>query len=415
MNRSHVRPRAVAFLRAPLAALAFAAAPLAAQASASPPAVTRAALEGERIAVARHVVVISIDGLRPDAIERAGAATLGRLMREGAWAPRARTILPSLTLPSHTSMLTGVGPDAHGITWNSNRSRRTGPVRVPTLFDVAEAAGLSTAAVFGKSKFRHLVRPGTPHWRMAPSGNDIWYADQVSRDAERLLVRHRPDLLFVHLADPDLSGHLYGWMSAPYRVSVRRADRAVERVVRAAERAYGRDVVVIVTADHGGARRGHGGDTSEERAIPWIAWGRGVVSGQVAGEVETFDTAATALWLLGLPVPADWAGRPVASAFTLPPRGLRLHPPAPRPRGDGAVEDPVVRGESPDETTLSRDFRERVDAFDDTDRGTDRPNQQRNVILKAPAPKPRRRSCLRRLKDLWPGIARTSAMPRHRL
>ena len=61
-------------------------------------------------AIAQHVVVISIDGLRPDAIAASGAANLQRMMREGAYSLQARTIMPSRTLPSHTSMLTGVTP-----------------------------------------------------------------------------------------------------------------------------------------------------------------------------------------------------------------------------------------------------------------------------------------------------------------
>ena len=126
---------------------------------------------------------------------------------------------------------------------------------------------------------------------------------------------HRPSLLFVHLADPDLSGHVFGWMSAPYRAAVRRSDAGVARIVRATEAAFGGDVVVIVTADHGGTGHGHGLETDEHARIPWIAWGRGVQPGEIAGEVRTTDTAATALWLLGVPFPATWAGEPVRSAF----------------------------------------------------------------------------------------------------
>src|SRR5688572_11070084 len=54
-----------------------------------------------------HVIVMSIDGLRPDAIEKFGATTMQRLMKEGSYTLAARTIFPSKTLPSHTSMLTG--------------------------------------------------------------------------------------------------------------------------------------------------------------------------------------------------------------------------------------------------------------------------------------------------------------------
>ncbi|HEX5724114.1 MAG TPA: ectonucleotide pyrophosphatase/phosphodiesterase [Longimicrobiaceae bacterium] len=304
-------PRRLAGLRragAPLLCLAAAAAcaPVGLQPTPSPAA-----------AVARHVVVISIDGLRPDAIERAGARTLQRLMAEGAYTLEARTILPSKTLPSHTSMLTGVPPEVHGITWNEEQVDEHGLVGVPTVFDLAHEAGLTTAAFFGKAKFRHLIHPGSLDRVVAPRGGDVVTSARMVAEVRQFLRYHRPNLLFVHLPDPDLNGHAFGWMSLPYRAAVRRADGAVGRIVEAATRAFGGDVVVIVTADHGGSGHGHGTESEEHTAIPWIAWGRGVTPGKVEGAVRTMDTAATALWVLGVPVPPAWAGHVVAGAFRL--------------------------------------------------------------------------------------------------
>src|SRR5690606_22185326 len=95
-------------------------------------------------APARHVLVISIDGLRPDALMQAQAPVVKALVPRGAATLAARTILPSLTLPSHTSMLTGVGPDKHEITWNTWKPQY-GVVKVPTVFEVARRAGRRTA------------------------------------------------------------------------------------------------------------------------------------------------------------------------------------------------------------------------------------------------------------------------------
>lgn len=262
-----------------------------------------------------HVVVISIDGLRPDAIEAAGARNLRAMMETGAYSLVARTILPSKTLPSHTSMLTGVPPEVHGIDWNSDRTDERGTVRVPTVFEVAEARGKTTAAFFAKSKFRHLIRPGTPDFRRAPGGHDVWEAARIVPEVEQFLRYNRPDLLFVHIPDPDLSGHTFGWMSLPYRMAVRRSDAAVGRIVAAAREAYDDNVVIIVTADHGGHGHGHGSPSEMDVLIPWIAWGQGIAPGKIAAPVSTMDTGATALWLLGVDVPREWAGRPVAQPF----------------------------------------------------------------------------------------------------
>ncbi|HET8669507.1 MAG TPA: alkaline phosphatase family protein, partial [Candidatus Saccharimonadales bacterium] len=67
-----------------------------------------------------YVVIISIDGLRPDAIEQTDTPTLDALRAQGAYSSMAQAVLPSVTLVNHASMLGGMSPAKHGIYWNSN-------------------------------------------------------------------------------------------------------------------------------------------------------------------------------------------------------------------------------------------------------------------------------------------------------
>jgi len=264
-----------------------------------------------------HLIVISIDGLRPDAIERYGARTLLRLIGEGAYSLEAETIDPSKTLPSHISMLTGLPPSAHGVTWNSDQTRKAGVVRSTTVFEAASAAGLRTAAFFSKSKFQHLRKPGTLDHSEAPRGFDFLMATETVEAALRYLRHRRPDLIFIHIAEPDYAGHIFGWMGGVYGWGVRRADAAVARILAEADRTFGKgNYTVLITADHGGHGRTHGTTDPRDMTIPWIVWGHGVRPGELpARTIRTMDTAATALWLLGIEVPADWVGRPVRAAF----------------------------------------------------------------------------------------------------
>lgn len=266
-------------------------------------------------AITEHVVVISIDGLRPDAIERSRARTLLRLMAEGSYSLNAKTIMPSRTLPSHTSMLTGEKPEAHGITWNSNESGALGYPAVPTIFARARNAGLRTAAFFGKGKFNHLNVPNTLDHVEVPEGNEKWTADRTVAGLERHLADESPNLVFVHLTDPDAAGHTFSWMSWFYGRAVRKADAAVARVLEAADGAYGVGrYTVIVTADHGGHGWVHGSSDPRDTTIPWIVWGRGVrAAGVLPDGIRTMDTAATVLWILGLE--HSGVGEPVRTAF----------------------------------------------------------------------------------------------------
>jgi predicted AlkP superfamily pyrophosphatase or phosphodiesterase len=266
-----------------------------------------------------HVVVVSIDGLRPDAISEFGAPTLKRLIAEGSYTLSARTILPSKTLPSHTSMLTGEPPERHGVLWNTAFSDQPGTLDIPTVFSVAREAGYRTAAFFSKAKFSHLQKPGSLDYSQAPGGwFGRWSADKTTRDVEKYLATARPNLLFVHLPDPDVAGHRDGWMSASYGEAVLRADAAVARLMKAADAAFGEGAyTLIVTADHGGQDKDHGSDDDLDVHIPWIAWGQAVHPGMLPPDsVHTVDTASTALYLLGVNRPVAWAAKPVAPAFT---------------------------------------------------------------------------------------------------
>jgi predicted AlkP superfamily pyrophosphatase or phosphodiesterase len=276
--------------------------------------------------VSEHVVIISLDGLRPDAIVKFGATTLQRLMREGSYTLSAQTILPSKTLPSHTSMLTGVDADQHGITWNSDETDEHGHVSVPTVFGLAKASGLRTAAFFSKTKFHHLEAPATLDHVRSPRGGLLtgrWSADRTSQYVEDYLehAADAPNLMFVHFGEPDYAGHLFGWMGVVYGEAVRKADAAVAEVLDEANDRFGAgNYTVIVTADHGGHGKDHGSSDPRDTTIPWIIWGKGVQSGAaIPATIRTMDTAATALWILGVEAPTAWVGKPVTAAFSSTP------------------------------------------------------------------------------------------------
>lgn len=269
-----------------------------------------------------HVVIVSIDGLRPDAIEAFPAETLQRLVREGSYSLGATTIMPSKTLPSHTSMLTGQPPERHQVFWNTPLTAKAELVDLPTVFGLARARGYRTAAFFSKSKFQPLQQPGTLDYSQAPGGwFGRWSSERTLADVERRLATLRPNLLFVHFADVDRAGHSAGWMSEAYGRALDRVDTALGRLMTLADTTYGAgNYTLIVTADHGGHDEDHGSDDPLDVTIPWIAWGRGVQGGELKGTpIRTMDTASTALWLLGVDEPADWMGMPVTAAFAPPP------------------------------------------------------------------------------------------------
>ena len=247
----------------------------------------------------KRVVIISEDGLRPDVLSPELTPRHIQLIHEGARAKDAETIPESDTLPSHASMLSGVGAREHGLWWNSYQADR-GYIHVPTIFSAAHAKGMSTAMFVGKPKLRHIAIPGTVDHYERPS----YLCGGVAKRAGEYFVENKPDLMFVHFSDPDEYGHSHGWMSKEYLHAVHDSDRCLATLLDAIEASGLADsTLVIVTADHGGHGKKHSdGHFAVDRDIPWIVRGPGVGHGVVLDEtVETVDTAARTLAALGLP------------------------------------------------------------------------------------------------------------------
>jgi arylsulfatase A-like enzyme len=78
------------------------------------------------------------------------------------------------------------------------------------------------------------------------------------------------------------------------------------------------ETLFIITADHGGHDTTHGSSLAVDMTIPWIASGAGIKPRQLTSAINTVDTAATAAFALGLPIPAEWDGVPIYEAFGLP-------------------------------------------------------------------------------------------------
>ena len=243
----------------------------------------------------RHVVLISLDGFpaylfRDESIP---LPNLRRLAAEGAVADAMTVSNPSITWPTHTTLVTGVLPRKHGVLYNAHVTRQ-GPgkptkseqwvdksvlVRVPTVYDAAHAAGLTTAEVdwvaVTRAKtitwsFAELPAPTDPLPReMVAAGalteaeleiaarrtggrNIVWRDETWARAAAFIFERHRPNLLLFHLLATDSTHHRFGPGSLAGIAALTLADRRVGDLLRTID-ATGRraQTTVIVTTDHG--------------------------------------------------------------------------------------------------------------------------------------------------------------------
>jgi predicted AlkP superfamily pyrophosphatase or phosphodiesterase len=280
---------------------------------------------------ADHVFIISFDGGKPAVIAESEMPVIKKLAAEGAVTWTASTIFPPKTLPSHSSMLTGVGPAKHLVDWNNYEPLR-GKVRVPTIFSLVREkdSAIHTAMFPGKAKFFHLWQPGSlDRFDFGGRTEDkvtvppkelekaVVPSQTVAKAAAAYIIEKKPNLCFIHFPDPDSAGHKSGWGSPEQKEAFKVSDQALSQIVRAIEQAgIAESSVIIISADHGGHDKNHSENIPDDMHIPWIAWGKGVKKNHaITSQITTYDSAATALWLLGVPVPAEFDGKPVEEAF----------------------------------------------------------------------------------------------------
>lgn len=249
----------------------------------------------DRASAAPHVVMISIDGLRPEVYRE--PETLGLQMPNlvalrdaGVSAARMIPVFPSVTYPAHTTLVTGTRPSEHGIVTNfksgSNWYLDSAEIRSQTLWAAAKAAGLSTAIVtwpasygaevdyripenlsFGIADVPKAIRDGStpglfeslepgcapveiPSFEALDAGEKL---DRVTTCfAAGVLRAHRPALLLVHFLDADHRQHFFGPDSAEARHAFEQIDGYVGELRAAAEGAgIGDETVFAIVGDHG--------------------------------------------------------------------------------------------------------------------------------------------------------------------
>jgi predicted AlkP superfamily pyrophosphatase or phosphodiesterase len=277
----------------------------------------------EKPSYADNVVIIMVDGLRPDALKQVQAPVLEGLIKRGSFTMKAQTVNPSLTLPAFASMLTGLPVEAHGVNWNDYEPQR-GYLKAPTIFEIATFNGSKWGAAFiQKEKLLHATKQDR---RLALHVCNVseqgCTAKKIAADVinsyKTATDSTKPSLFLIHFAEADVAGHADGWMSKPYLKAVEDIDRAIGTLIKGfKELGLYERTTFIVSADHGGHGTTHGTTMPEDMTIPWIAAGPGVKAGhEIRQSVSLMDTPATVMRAFGISdYYVEWKSRSVEEIF----------------------------------------------------------------------------------------------------
>lgn len=273
---------------------------------------------------AKHVVLIGLDGWGAYSVPKADIPTIKQLMTDGSYTLEKRSALPSSSAINWASMFMGAGPELHGYTqWGSKTpelpSRELNEHGIfPTIFQLLRDAqpNAEIGCLYEWDGIKYLVDTlALSHHAQAPDYNK--YPEALCNMAETYIKEKKPHLLAVCFDNPDHVGHKAGHDTPEYYAKLKELDGYVARIIQAVKDAgMLEQTIFILTADHGGIDKGHGGKTMQEMQTPFIISGRNVRKGlEFRESMMQYDVASTIAYIFDLEQPQVWIGRPMKQVF----------------------------------------------------------------------------------------------------
>lgn len=274
---------------------------------------------------ANHVVLIGIDGWGAYSVPKAhDIPNIRYFMDNGCYTLTDRSVLPSASAINWASMFMGVPTEMHGYTqWDSKLPEI--PLVVtnadnipPTIFSAVreQMPAAETGCLFEWDGIKHLVDTLAISY-VAQAKNCDKDPQELSRMAAEYIKAKKPQFVAVCFDQLDHTGHAVGHDTPEYYNTLASVDKQIGTIVEAVKTAgIWDDCIFILTADHGGIDKGHGGKTLQEMQIPFIVWGKGVKQGgHITETMMQYDCAATIAICLGVKPAPSWRGKAPQSAF----------------------------------------------------------------------------------------------------
>ena len=265
----------------------------------------------------KKVLVIGIDGVRPDVLAEVNTPNIDALIADGTFADDVESQAQTISGPGWSSMVIGAWPDKHLVT--NNDFSGNDYANFPDFLTRLELVDpeFSTFAVLdwpplGTTDSGGPLFSDTIDAKLNFNGEEGGYeaADAASvAAAVRYLSNQDPDAAFVYIGNPDVVAHDTG-VSPEYRRSIELADTQVGELLAAlrSRATYDReDWLILVSTDHGHKDEGgHGGESPEERTVFYLASGPSTLKGTPEASPNLVDIAVTAMAHLGVEVDPAW-------------------------------------------------------------------------------------------------------------
>jgi predicted AlkP superfamily pyrophosphatase or phosphodiesterase len=256
------------------------------------------------------VVFMMTDGLRPDAINDNNTPNLKKFMERGASTLNAQSIIPSVTVPCHTSIFHSVPATRHGILNNEWK-----PMVKPItgLVEQISANDKRAGFIHNWERLRDLNRHEQLYFSFyIHTGYDLDGDDITIETAMQWIPKGICDFWFVYFASMDVAGHTFGWMSDGYIKHVKHVDSLIGKLLPVIDD----ETTVIIHSDHGGHDRTHGTESPEDMTIPYMIAGPNIKQNyEIQSQVTLLDTTPTVAHILDIPQHSHWEGNVIGEVF----------------------------------------------------------------------------------------------------
>ena len=272
----------------------------------------------------KHVILIGLDGVSATDFDKCNIPVMKSLMDAGCWTMEKRSAMPSSSAINWASMFMGAGTELHGYTQFGSKTPEL-PSRVvnghgifPTVFSLMreQQPKSEIGCVYEWTTIKCLIDSLAFDYT-ANAEDYIKYRTRLGDLAVDYVKQAKPDLFAVIFDQPDHEGHSHGWSSPEYFANIELLDGEIGRIIQAYKDAgIWEETTILITADHGGIKKGHGGITLNEMQTPFIIAGKNIrKGGEFHESMMQFDVASTIAALLGLKQPQVWTGRPMIQCF----------------------------------------------------------------------------------------------------
>ena len=252
------------------------------------------------------VLILGIDGLRPDALLAAKTPNLDDLWKNGAYSFNAKTDDLSWSGVCWTGMLTGVWKDKHKVMGNEYKNPNI--KEYPHFFNLAkqQQPDLRTYSIANWSPVHKILQEDD-----ATVVQNKLTDGLVTKSVKKALKKEDVDAMFVHLDNVDHAGHKFGYApdNSKYIRSIEKTDKKIRRIVKSLQKRKNytnENWLILVSTDHGGSGTNHGKAIPEHTTIFYIASGKDVKKGEIKKQVYVIDVAVTALKHLGIDIKEEW-------------------------------------------------------------------------------------------------------------